>query len=127
MQKSQRMNRMRSQSRDVTYNISTFIVGNIYCNWYYADINCWMRCGSSPSQSGFWAVLSKIDEVLKGSNSPRDAASAVFAKSDVYDGLCLRTCSSFIGWNVCTASKACSRISMLSIPAITTDVGRFKA
>ncbi|MDZ8257407.1 hypothetical protein [Nostoc sp. ChiQUE01b] len=31
---------------------------------YHADINCWMRCGYSPSQSGFWAVLSKIDEVI---------------------------------------------------------------
>lgn len=45
----------------------------------HVDINCWMRCGSSPNQSGFWAVLSKIDEVLNGSYSPRDAASAVFA------------------------------------------------
>ncbi len=40
-----------------------------------------MRCGSSPNQSGFWAVLSKIDEVLNGSNPPREAASAVFANS----------------------------------------------
>jgi len=56
-----------------------------------------MRCGSFPSQSGFWAVLSKIDEVLNGSNSPRDADKAVFAKSD-------RTRGSFIGWNVHAAS-----------------------
>src|SRR5688500_9924534 len=48
----------------------------------YSGINCCRRCGSSPSHSGFWAVPSKIDEVLNGSNSPRDAACAVFASRD---------------------------------------------
>jgi hypothetical protein len=41
------------------------------------------RCGSSPSHAGFCAVPSKMDEVLKGSNSPRAAAAAVFDSNAV--------------------------------------------
>jgi len=59
----------------------------------------------------------KIDEVLNGSNSPRDAASAVFASD--------RTCSSFIGWNVRTAANAIKNLH--AVNSTTTDVGRFKA
>jgi hypothetical protein len=56
-------------------------------------------CAVAPLQANGDAgtVLSKIDEVLNGSNSPRDADKAVFAKSD-------RTRGSFIGWNVHAAS-----------------------
>jgi len=36
-----------------------------------------MRCGSSQANLVLGGAV-KIDEVLNGSNSPRDAASAVF-------------------------------------------------
>src|SRR5882724_12598861 len=67
--------------------------------WAFSDINCWSRCGSSPSHWGFEAVPSKIDEVLNGSNSPLEAAPAVFANNDSF------SCS-LRGWNVRSASKA---------------------
>jgi hypothetical protein len=51
------------------------------------------RCGSSPSHAGFCAVPSKIEEVLKGSNSPCAAALAVFA-SNAVNSVSLK------GWNV---------------------------
>jgi len=65
-------------------------------------------------------VPSKIDVVLNSSNSPRDAAFAVFASNDF-------TWALLIGWKVRAASNACSRISMLSTPVMTTDVGKFRA
>src|SRR5438128_6437002 len=78
------------------------------------------RCGSSPSHAGFCAVPSKMDEVLKGSNSPRAAAVAVLDSNAVNSG-------SLKGRNVRAAPQAWSRISIESTPVITTDVGRFSA
>ena len=57
------------------------------------------RCGSSPSHAGFCAVPSKMDEVLKGSNSPRAAAVAVLDSNAVNSG-------SVKGRNVRAASQA---------------------
>jgi hypothetical protein len=72
-----------------------------------------MRGGSWPSQSGCSAVPSKIDVVLKGSYSPRDAAVSVFFSND------WMLCSSS-GRKVLAATQAWSR---MSIPVITADVG----
>jgi hypothetical protein len=57
------------------------------------------RSGSSPSHAGFSAVLSKMEVILKGSNSPRDAAFSVLASSAL-------TCASVNGRNVRAASNA---------------------
>jgi hypothetical protein len=43
-------------------------VGKSATNGVYRVISCCTRCGSSPSHSEFWAVLSKIEVVLNGSN-----------------------------------------------------------
>src|SRR6267154_234082 len=75
---------------------------------------------SPPSQSGCLAVESWCDVVLKISYFPVVAASLVFAKSRAI-------CPRFIGWKVLTASNAWSSTSRLSIPVITTDVGRLDA
>jgi hypothetical protein len=61
-----------------------------------------------------------MDEVLKGSNSPRAAAVAVL---DSYAANSV----SLKGRNVRAASYAWSRISIESTPVMTTDVGRFSA
>src|SRR5258705_6830492 len=45
------------------------------------------RCGSSPSHAGFCAVPSKMDEVLKGSNSPPAAGGAVLGSKAGNSGL----------------------------------------
>src|SRR3984893_13903830 len=57
------------------------------------------RRGSSPSHAGCCAVPSKMDEVLKGSNSPRAAALAVLDINAVNSG-------SLKGRNVRAASQA---------------------
>src|ERR1700676_4975484 len=57
------------------------------------------RCGSAPSHAGFCAVPSKMDEVLKGSNSPCAAALAVFDSNAVNS-------VSLNGRNVRAASQA---------------------
>src|SRR5258708_1560844 len=57
------------------------------------------RCGSSPSHAGFCAVPPKMDEVLKGSNSPRAAAVAVLDNNAVNS-------ESLKGLNVRAASQA---------------------
>src|SRR2546422_7740817 len=62
-------------------------------------MSCCSRCGSSPSHAGFCAVPSKMDEVLKGSNSPRAAALAVLDSNVVNSG-------SLKGRNVLAASQA---------------------
>ena len=49
-------------------------------------MSCCSRCGSSPSHAGFCAVPSKMDEVLKGSNSPCAAAVVVLDSSAVNAG-----------------------------------------
>src|SRR5439155_1609115 len=62
-------------------------------------MSCCSRCGSSPSHAGFCAVPSKMDEVLKGSNSPSAAAVAVLDSSAGNSG-------SLKGRNVRAASHA---------------------
>jgi hypothetical protein len=57
------------------------------------------RRGSSPSHDGFCAVPSKMDDVLKGSNSPRAAAVAVL-DSNAVNSVSLK------GRNVTAASHA---------------------
>src|SRR5450759_3724719 len=59
----------------------------------HSGISFRTRDGSSPSHSGCVAVESKIDVVLNNSNSPREAAPAVFARSAL-------TCDLLIGLNV---------------------------
>src|SRR5439155_24423668 len=46
----------------------------------YAGISSRIAGGSSPSHSGFSAVPSNIDDVLKGSNLPFAAAARVFPR-----------------------------------------------
>jgi len=83
-------------------------------------ITCCTRCRSSPSHFGFRAVPSNTDVVLNNSNSPRDAAFGVLARIAF-------TWALVIGRKLRAASNACSRISMLSMPVITTEVGKFRA
>ena len=53
---------------------------------WFDGMRCCSRCGSSPSHAGFFAVPSKMDEVLKGSNSPRAAAVTVLDSNAVNSG-----------------------------------------
>src|SRR5438046_3201410 len=71
--------------------------------------------GAHPSHSGWLAVASKGLDVLNSSYFPSAAASAVFLSSAA-------VCSSVSGSNVLTTSRWCLRTSMLSMPAMTTDV-----
>ena len=73
---------------------------------------------SGPSHSGFWAVPSWTDVVLKGSNSP---GRGRLRRPRQQRPHAPRRDS---GRNVRTASSACSSTSRLSMPVITTDVGR---
>jgi hypothetical protein len=66
---------------------------------YAGGASCWTADVSPPSQSGFFAVESKCDEVLNNSYFPAIAASLVFARSWV-------TWSRFRGLKVLTASIA---------------------
>lgn len=62
--------------------VSAYLI--VYGKWNLrslSGINCCTRCGSSPSHCGFWAVPSKFDVVLNGSNSPRAAASDIYLLS----------------------------------------------
>ena len=95
-------------------------IGMSQLNGIYAGITCCTRWGSSPSHFGFRAVPSNTDVVLNNSNSPRDAAFAVLARIAFAWAL-------VIGRKLRAASNACSRISMLSMPVITTEVGKFRA
>ena len=64
------------------------------------------------------APLRRIGLRLEQLGFPRCRASAVRASS-------LATVSLLNGVNVRAASRACSRISIVSIPVITVEVGRF--
>jgi hypothetical protein len=55
--------------------------------------------------------------ILKSSYAPAAAGVAVRARSAA-------VCSAVMGWNVLIASSAWSRMSMRSMPVITTDTGR---
>jgi len=78
-----------------------------------------VRLDSSPSHSGCCAVESKKEVVLNSSYSPLDAAAADFALSRAI-------CCLVRGSKVSAARKACFMIFILSIPVITTEVGRLK-
>jgi hypothetical protein len=61
-----------------------------------------------------------MEVVLNNSNSPFEATRADLDRS-------LATCCFESGLKLAAAWNACFRIFMLSIPVITTEVGRFKA
>src|SRR6266849_2368051 len=87
---------------------------------HYSGITCCTHRGSWPSHSGWIVVASKIDVVLNSSNLPLVAALAVFCSNAFFS-------TSLRGRKVRAAVNACSRISMLSMPVMTTDVGRLRA
>jgi len=62
----------------------------------------------------------KDRRVLTSSNLPLVAASAVFGSNAFF-------LASLYDRNVRAAVNACSRISMLSTPVMTTDLGRSRA
>src|SRR5205823_3666337 len=87
---------------------------------FYLDFGFWFSRPPYPSHAGFFAVPSNCGVVLNRSNWPVRAAWWVLSSSAA-------TSSGLIGLNVFTASSAWSRIGRLSMPQMTTDVGRFIA
>src|SRR5947209_1505830 len=75
----------RSNERRLIIDDAGSRVHEISSQLVYGMRSC-SRCGSSPSHAGFCAVPSKMDEVLKGSNSPRAAAVAVLDSNAVNSG-----------------------------------------